>query len=179
VLRAAVRSRLSSLLSCFGRKKRSGGDDDDDDVFGEMIVFGPYSTDNTFTSPPPPREHVMTVEIAAEVLIEAGAAAAAGADAVSDTLHTAVYLRDQSPWISGLYVGLGYAEPTQMKKRPQKLLIMLCRTEIKSSYITFRESCSLDVELLAFHIGAEIMIFLWLQSVCRYSFVPLVVYLFT
>jgi len=84
VLRAAVRSRLSSLLSCFGRKKRSGDDDDDDDVFGEMIVFGPYSTDNTFTSPPPPREHVMTVEIAAEVLIEAGAAAAAGADAVSE-----------------------------------------------------------------------------------------------
>jgi len=179
VLRAAVRSRLSSLLSCFGRKKRSGGDDDDDDVFGEMVVFGPYSTDKTFTSPPPPREHVMTVEIAAEVLIEAGAAAAAGADAVSDTLHTAVYLRDQSPGISGLYVGLGYAEPTQMKKRPQKLLIMLCRTEIKSSYITLHESCSLDVELLAFHIGAEIMISLWLQRVCWYSFVPLVVYLFT
>ena len=102
MLRAAVRSRLSSLLSCFGRKKSSrDDDDDDDDVFGEMIVFGPYSTDNTFTSPPPLREHVMTVEIAAEVLIETGAAAAAGADAVSDTLHTAVYLRDQSPWISG------------------------------------------------------------------------------
>ena len=93
MLRAAVRSRLSSLLSCFGRKKRSR-DDDDDDVFGEMVVFGPYSTDNTFTSPPPPCERIMTVEIAAEVLIEAGVAAAA--DAVSDTLHTAVGL-SQSP----------------------------------------------------------------------------------
>ena len=95
MLRAAVRSRLSSLLSCFGRKKRSR-DDDDDDVFGEMIVFGPYSTDNTITSPPPPCERVMTVEIAAEVLIEAGVAAAADADAVSDTRHTAVGL-SQSP----------------------------------------------------------------------------------
>ena len=98
-MRAAVRSRLSSLLSCFGRKKRSRDDDDDDDVFGEMTVFDPYSTYYHFTSPQPPRKHEMTVEIAAEVLIEAGAAAAGGADAVSDTLP---YLRAQSPDISGL-----------------------------------------------------------------------------
>jgi len=30
------------------------------------------------------------------------------------------------------------------------------------------ESCSLDVELLAFHIGAGIIISLWLQGLCRY-----------
>ena len=97
-MRAAVRSRLSSLLSCFGRKKRSRDDDDDDDVFGEMTVFDPYSTYYHFTSPQPPRKHEMTVEIAAEVVIEASAAAAAS-DFVSDTLP---YLRAQCPGISGL-----------------------------------------------------------------------------
>ena len=122
-MRAAVRSRLSSLLSCFGRKKRSRDDDDDDDVFGEMTVFDPYSTYYHFTSPQPPRKHEMTVESAAEVVIEASAAAAAaaGADAVSDTLHTAVYLRDQSPGISGLYVGLGYAE-NENEKASSKII---------------------------------------------------------
>ena len=46
-----------------------------------------------------------------------------------------------------------------MKMRSQKLLIILCKIEIKTSYITLRESCSLDIELLTFHIGAGIMIF--------------------
>jgi len=32
---------------------------------------------------------------------------------------------------------------------------MLCKTEIKTGYITLRESCSLDVKLLAFHTGAK------------------------
>jgi len=51
--------------------------------------------------------------------------------------------------------------------------------EIKTSYITLRELLGLNVKLLACHIGAEIMISLRLQGVCRYSFMLLVVYLFT
>ena len=35
-----------------------------------------------------------------------------------------------------------------MKMRPQKLLIIQCKLDIKTSYITRRESLSLDTELL-------------------------------
>ena len=56
-----------------------------------------------------------------------------------------------------------------MKKRPQKLLIILCEIEIKNSYMTLRESCSLDVELLTFLIGTGITISLGLQRVCRFN----------
>jgi len=82
--------------------------------------------------------------------------------------------------ISGFYVRLGYRlSLPKWKTVVRKLLNILCKTDIKISYITLRESCGLDAELLAFHIGAGIMISLWLQKVCRYSFMPLVVYLFT
>ena len=82
--------------------------------------------------------------------------------------------------ISGFYVRLGYRlSLPKWKTVVRKLLNILCKTDIKISYITLRESCGLDAELLAFHIGAGIMISLWLQKVCRYSFMPLVFYLFT
>ena len=35
-----------------------------------------------------------------------------------------------------------------MKMRPQKLVIILCKLDIKTSYITCRKSRSLDMELL-------------------------------
>ena len=41
----------------------------------------------------------------------------------------------------------------------EKLLIILCKIEIKTSYITLGESCSLDIEPAISHIGAGITIF--------------------
>jgi len=36
-------------------------------------------------------------------------------------------------------IALGRLKPTQMKKCPQKLLIILCKIEIKTSYIVLHE----------------------------------------
>ena len=69
------------------------------------------------------------------------------------------------------YNVLVLAKPTQMKI---KLLIILCKIENNTGYITLRESCSF--ELLTFHIDTGITISLrlhcMLPRLCRYSISP-------
>ena len=87
----------------------------------------------------------------------------------STTGCTHIYASVVGLYATALCIGGFYVKPTKTKKDPQKILIILCKIEIQTSYKTLCELCSLNVELLAFHIGAGIMI-LWLQGICRCLF---------